>query len=383
MTPRITIAYIIDTIATSSAGTEKQLLLLLNNLDRGRFSPHLICLRGSKWLDENRLGVPVTVLGLKSLASFSAVRAFLQLRKYVRKNEIEIIQTFFVDANLFGTVAGFFSRVPVIVSSRRNVGMGYWHTPMWLRILRVLRRMTTCYIANSKFTANYSIDVERLDPARVHVVYNGLDFEKYERLNKDFRRQCREELGITDKEILIGIVANLRKIKNLSLFVEAARIVHAGHPDTRFVMVGEGEERGALESKIGDYGLTEVVKLTGQVTDPLPVLAAMDIAALCSKGESLSNSIIEYMACALAVVASDVDGNREALGEGNGLLFKSGDEKDFSEKIEQLILDPEMRKQLGQKARVHAHKTYGRAAALRRHQELYERYASSGAFTKR
>jgi glycosyltransferase involved in cell wall biosynthesis len=142
-------------------------------------------------------------------------------------------------------------------------------------------------------------------------------------------------------------------------------------------MVGEGEERPILEKNIEEYGLMEVVTLTGQLQETLPVLAAMDIATLCSSGESLSNSIIEYMACSLPVVVSDVEGNREALGEGNGLVFRSGDRKDFSDKLEQLILDPQMSQNLGCKAREYARISYEQSSNVEKHQKLYEQYASA------
>ena len=308
------IAFVIDTINGATAGTEKQLLLLMNSLDRSRFEPHLICLRPSPWLTATSFDFPVEVLGLNSLVSVQSVRAFRRFRKYVREQHIQVVQTFFLDANVFGTVAAWLSRVAVIVSSRRNFGKGYWHTPMWLFALKVLRRMTTFYISNSATTADYSIGVEGIPQERMHVVANGLELEKYEAITPELRATSRAGLGLSDDNLLIGIIANFRPIKNLLLFVEMARQVFEKYPFARFVMVGDGEERPGLEAKIEAYGLSSVVECPGQTKDTLPFLAAMDIGVLCSLAESLSNSIIEYMAAGVPCVVSNVGGNIEAIG---------------------------------------------------------------------
>jgi len=187
----IRIAFVIDTIETSSAGTEQQLLLLLNNLDRSRFEPHLICLRDSGWLQANELPFPVEIFGLHSLRSFSALTALRRFRRYCRDKRIDIVQSFFVDANLFGTVAARLSGVPVIVSSRRNFGRDYWHTPLWLFVLRRLSSLTTFYISNSRLTADYSVKVEKIRPQNIHVVYNGLDLTQFEAITPKLRAKAR------------------------------------------------------------------------------------------------------------------------------------------------------------------------------------------------
>ena len=375
----VKIAFAIDTINSATAGTEKQLLLLMNSLDRSRFEPHLICLRSSTWLASTTFDFPVMVLDLNTLLSVQSIRAFRHFRAYVRDRNIRVVQTFFLDSNLFGTVAAFLSRVKVIVSSRRNFGKGYWHTPLWLFVLKVLRWMTTFYIANSRTTGDYSVQVEKMKPERMHVICNGLDLRKYDAITPELRRQGRKEFGLTDDELLIGIVANFRPIKNLALFVEMARGIYERYPQARFVMVGDGEEKPALKARIREYGLSSVVRIPGRTEDVLPVVAAMDIGVLCSKAESLSNSIIEYMAAGLPCVVSDIGGNLEALGDTNGLTFKSGDKNDFIDKVEKLILDPDLRRQLGRQASAYVESTYDHKVVTRQHERLYEKYLSGGS----
>ena len=101
----IKITYIIDTIATIGAGTENQLLMLMNEIDKTKFKPHLICLRDSEWLQNNNLPFDVHILNVGSLLSFSFIRGILKFKKIHMKEKFDIVQTYFVDGNIFGRSA--------------------------------------------------------------------------------------------------------------------------------------------------------------------------------------------------------------------------------------------------------------------------------------
>jgi glycosyltransferase involved in cell wall biosynthesis len=370
----INIAYVIDTIETPNAGTEKQLLMLIENLDKNRFSPHLIVLRDSVWLKQCKLPCPVCNISLASFACAHLVKAFLTFRRYCKKNEIGIMQTFFVDANIFGTLAAYLSRVEVIISSRRNYGLGYWHNNYWLIIMKALRHITSCYIANSRITADYTAMSENVSKDKIHVIYNGLYLGRFKQITHDERKSYRSSIGIKPNHILIGTVANLRSIKNLSLFIRVAAISHKKYPHTRFIIVGDGPEKGNLEKMIHDYCVQDVVILAGQHDDILPFLSSMDIGVLCSKSESLSNSVIEYMAAGLPCVVSEVGGNSEAIGYEYGFSFKSGDEKDFFAKLEPLIVDEQLCLNTGQAAKTYAFSKYDHKEIVKQYQEIYCKY---------
>ena len=370
----INIAYIIDTIETPNAGTEKQLLMLIENLDRRRFSPHLICIKGSEWLRKWEPSCPVLILELESFKSLKIFRAFIAFKRYCHKYNISIVQTFFRDGNIFGSLAAYFSGINTILSSRRNYGYGYWHNTYNIRMLRALRFITASYIANSKTTADYTIATEKVRKEKVHVIYNGLDLEKVKRIPLNTRESVRGALGIKPDEILIGITANLRPVKNLPLFVRVAEITHKRYPNTRFLVVGEGPEREKLEEMVARYNLNGRVIFAGQQDEILPFISAMDIGVLCSRSESLSNSITEYMAVGLPCVVSDVGGNLEAIGNRRECTFKNDDDQDFVAKLEVLITDKTLRRTIGEAAKGYAVANYDHRSVIRKYQKLYCRY---------
>jgi len=370
----IHIAYVIDTIITPGAGTEKQLLLLIQNLDKNKFKPHLICLRNSEWLQNTNHEFPVLILDMKSFKLTHIMPAIAKFKRYCKNHNIKIVQTFFRDGNFFGTIAAYLSGIKVIVSSRRNYGGGYWHNWYWLLLLRIFRFMTTLYISNSHINAKYVAQSEKVKERNIHVIHNGLILDKFISLAGKYRDNTRKTLDITENQILIGIVANMRPVKNLILFVKMAAQTTKCCPQTMFLIIGEGEERPLIENLINDFELKEKVILVGKQTDVLPYLASIDIGVLCSKSESLSNSIIEYMAAGIPSVVSDVGGNAEATGGVGGLVFQANDLDEFCEKVGQLISDEALRISMGEAAKSFAFEHYDLKKAIIQHEEIYTHY---------
>lgn len=371
MTP-IRIAYVIDTIDTPAAGTERQLLALLRGLDRREFLPHLVCLQESPWLREQSFDFPVTYLGIHSLRRPAALAALLRFRRLCRETPFDIVQTFFVDGNVFGTVGAALAGRPVIVSSRRNIG--HWHDRTQVALLRFLRRWTGWYLANSRAVAERTVTVEGAPADRVQVIQNGLEFEDPAAAPPGRRAAQRAAWGVAEDEILVGTVANLREIKNLPEFIAAA--AHRGGPEPRlrFVVVGEGPDRADLEARIRAAGLEGRFLLAGRMLDVRPALAAFDIAVQCSRAESSSNSLIEAMAAGLAVAASDIPGNAEAIvHEVSGLLYPVGRPETLAAALSRLAGDAELRARLGAAARRVALETYSMSRCLERHADFYRR----------
>src|SRR5205823_6080644 len=102
----------------------------------------------------------------------------------------------------------------------------------------------------------------------------------------------------------VGVVANLRPVKGVDLFLRAAALVAARHPHARFHVAGTGEQRPELERLIADLGLTGRVTLAGAVADVPAFLAGLDVAVLPSHAEGMSNALLEYMAAGRPAVAT-------------------------------------------------------------------------------
>src|SRR5689334_9667675 len=110
----INIAFVIDTIESATAGTEKQLLLLIKHLDRSKFKPYLCVLRSSAWLEESFTDCELVDIGFPSFGNPLSYLNLLRFVGFLKKQKINIVQTHFVEGNKVGVLAGKLAGVRAI-----------------------------------------------------------------------------------------------------------------------------------------------------------------------------------------------------------------------------------------------------------------------------
>jgi len=173
----------------------------------------------------------------------------------------------------------------------------------------------------------------------------------------------------------VTIVANLRhSVKDLPTFLRAARRVRSAVPDTAFVVAGEGDLIGPMRALAAELGLDGAVFFVGRCEKIAELLAISDVCALSSVAEGFSNSILEYMAAARPVVATDVGGAREAVEHGHtGYLVRPGDDEALATHIVSLLRHPSRARSMGARGRLVVEQRFSCEAQLDRTQRLYGR----------
>jgi len=366
----IKIAFVIDTIESPTAGTEKQLLLLIRHLDRSRFTPYLCALRVSDWMRQHFNDCELIDMGVPSFSKLSSYANLVRFVSFLKRQRIDLVQTHFVDGNKVGVIAGRLAHVKGIISTRRN--QGYWHNRMEIGILNMLNRWVTVFLANAEDTRQWVGKTEGVALDRVAVIHNALQTTDYRRASDELRLAFRAELAFPPDAVLVGIVANLRPVKAIDLFLRAAQLVAARCPLVRFVVVGEGPDRAPLEELSTNLGVAQVVRFLGKRLDIPEVLGCLDLGVLSSQSESFSNSIVEYLAAGLPVVCTDVGGAREAVFDGvNGFVVASGDHEAMAARIVD-ILDSGQLTVLGENGRREAEERFSLAAIMQRYERFYE-----------
>jgi len=288
-------------------------------------------------------------LRLRSFASFRALKGLFALARFLKKEKVDLLATFFKNANYFGTLAGELSGGTRIISSRRN--LGYWQTGRDLFLLKIMNRWTDFVIANSSAVRDAVVKKEGVDAPKIEVIYNGLDLDEFtNRLIP--REEAKRRLGISPETLLVGTLSNLRAVKAVDIFIKSAFVVSKKFPQTKFMIVGEGPQRRALETLVERLGIKDRVIFAGGAAEVFPYLSAFDIGVLSSSSEGFSNSILEYMLAGLPVVATRVGGNPEIISEGeNGYLVPPGEPQPLAERIMALLGDERLRLSLGENAR--------------------------------
>ncbi len=166
------------------------------------------------------------------------------------------------------------------------------------------------------------VDVLRgwdIDPARLHVMRNGVDLQRFHPLPGD---RARQQLGIDGSPILLS-VGNLLELKGHHLVIDALKALGAEFPAARLVIVGQGPERRRLEARARERGVVQRVTFAGAV--PNAQLAAWysaaDVFVLASRREGWANVLLEAMACGTPVVATDAGGTSEVVAGIAGVLI--------------------------------------------------------------
>ncbi len=364
----IRIAFLIDEIASPTAGTEKQLLLLLETLPRTNIEPILCCLRSSEWLNREFKACKLLSFGTSSLKPIPMLARLPSFCSFLRNYKIDIVQTHFRESNYFGVFAAKLARVPAIISTRR--GMPYWRNAAEKSLLRAVNSVVDVFVSNSHASSDYFCSNENIPTEKMKVIHNGLDLANYQ-IDEAMRTANRTALGIDSKICAIGIVSNLKPMKGIDVFIKAASLVRDQSKDTRFFIIGEGPSRDELTALARSMGLESVVIFLGQRLDVPRILSAIDIGVLSSRSESFSNAIIEYQAAALPVVCTDVGGAREAIIDGTtGYLVPPGNERVLAARMLQLVKMP-LKKQMGMAGRERVQDLFSIQSIARQYEELY------------
>ena len=128
------IAFVIDTIETDTAGTQRQLLETIRRLDKSRFQPELVCLWESEWMKRNSLPCDASVIGFRGFVKRDSMRMFRKFGRLIDEKGIHIVQTFFEDSIFYTYFGSRFAKTrPKYISSRRDIGLGAANRPWYHR----------------------------------------------------------------------------------------------------------------------------------------------------------------------------------------------------------------------------------------------------------
>jgi len=208
-------------------------------------------------------------------------------------------------------------------------------------------RRSSAAICNAAHEAGYLGRIFGQSPVAVHVVPNGVAMLPPSKTPAEWRT----ELGVRKDELLVAMLANFRPQKNHPTLLRAwSQILGCQAEGKKFRLVLAGATQESYQSvcqMITNLDLQKSVILPGQVKDVTGFLRACDIGVLSTTHEGLPNAVLEYMCCGLPVVATDIPGNREALGGDTRQLCNQGDANDLAAKLLLLLNSSELRWQLG------------------------------------
>lgn len=358
-------------------GSERQAVQLLKLLSEEAAHNNFIAVLN----DEGVLRGAVEKIGFTEipefpLTSFYDVNFLRQLRRcvvFLKKNKIDIVHTHDFYTNVFGTAAARLAGVRVKIASKRETGA--MRSKVQNRIENRVFKTADAITVNAGAVKNY-LAASGVAPEKIEVIYNGVDLERLAPRETDRRNIC-ENLGLPTGENVkfITLVANLRHaVKNQQMFLRAARKVAAKCTDAHFVLAGEGDLKKDLETLAKDLRISANTHFVGGAAAIPELLSVSFTGVLTSVAEGFSNSILEYMAAKLPVVATNVGGASEAIVEGEtGFLVESNDDEALAEKIVLLLENQAAAKRLGETGAKIVAEKFSLAAQLKNVSALYGR----------
>ncbi len=339
-------------------GTEQQMVELARRLEPSRFRVHLACFhRQGPLLDEVPPWIPIREFPVRGFVNVAAVGRLIKFVSWCRSIDPTIVHTCDLYANIFGLPGAALAGVPVRIANRREILTGD-KSPAKLRAQRLAYRAAHAVVANSS-AAGDQLAREGVLSDKLRLIANGLDIRRFVPVTPrpDIRR--------------IVMVANLRPEKGQDTLLAAAPRILARYPDASFTFVGDGPRREALELLTRALGISERVRFMGENRDVAPILAGHDLFVLPSRSEAFPNALIEAMATALPVVATDVGGIPEVVRPGSGLLVRPNDERVLADAVLALMDDPAAAAALGRAARADVERHYTIDRMVERFEQIY------------
>lgn len=356
-------------------GSERQAIQLARLLhESGRCRVRLACLSARGVLRAEAESIGAGELEEFPLTSFHDANFARQLRRFarfLRANEIDVVQTHDFYTNVFGMLGAWLARVPARIAAKRETA-GMRTRAQSLVELQVFRRLARRVVANSEAVARKLLE-DGVRASKIVTVYNGLDAARVSVPSGANREEMLDALGLPRGRRFVTVVANLRhEVKDISTFLRAAARVRERVTDAAFVVAGEGPLEERLRGLATRLGISDSVFFVGRCTRVAELLHVSDVCVLSSVAEGFSNSILEYMAAARAVVATDVGGAREAVVEGStGHLITPGDDETLAARVVSLLEEPSRARAFGEAGRARVASKFSCEARLEKSLELY------------
>jgi glycosyltransferase involved in cell wall biosynthesis len=207
---------------------------------------------------------------------------------------------------------------------------------------------------------------------------NGVDLQRFRpETDEETRREARVTLGIDDGAVVVGTVGRLVWGKGFRELFAAAERLRESRPDVVFVVVGGSDPTKAdaiSPEELDDARSRGHIVFAGERDDVERVYPAFDMFALPSHREGFPRSAMEAAASGLPVVATDIRGCRQVVSDGqSGLLVPLHDPARLAAAIEELVVDPALRRQMGAAGRIKAEAEFDERAVISKTMDAYER----------
>lgn len=312
---------------------------------------------------------------IRHLMRLGTLMELVRVARWLRAERIDLLHTWDADAAVFGQFAAQMAGIP-LVTSRRDLGAIY---PPWKQsLLRRADRRAMKVVVNAEAVRAHFAE-SGVENSKMVLIPNILDLRERDReagTGPAVRPEnAPDGIDWSDgAEWRLAVVNRLDPEKNTGLLIQALAVVLPRHPEARLWVVGDGMERRPLEALAEELGVRRQVVFWGERHDVARILRCVRAGALVPKAnEGLSNTILEYMAASLPVVATDCGGNRELVEDGvrGRLLSAAATPEEVAAAWAELIGSEEKARAWGAAGRTFAESHFAPESVIPRFEAVY------------
>ena len=325
-------------------GGEQQLVYLVESTE-GQSVSHLVICHQQSALEKYCREHQIPHISLRLTKGIS-LRAAVTVRQICQTHKIDLMH---VHGSKMHTIAVLSTLLgnptPIVLSRRVAFPVRKNFLTRW-KYNHLAVKKIICISEAVKKVVRQSI----VRPERLTVVYSGIDVQKFQSATG----YLRSRYAISSNQLIVGNVAALSASKGLYTWVDTFENFLASSIPAHGIIVGEGDEREALERYIQDKGLQQHITLTGFLSNVPQVLPEFDIFLTTAQIEGLGTSVLDAFACHVPVVATRAGGIPEmVIHERTGMLADVGDTLALSSYLKKIAKHPHVRDKITHAAYQH------------------------------
>lgn len=360
-------------------GAERNITQLMIGIDKEKFELFIACFVSGKLVENLRnQGFSILDLNKAGIYTISGLRNLAFLKRFVSEKKIYLIVTYHESSDFYGLVLSHICNIPII-SARRDMG---FKTELHHQLAyKFVGRFFDAVIAVSNAVKKEVVKRRWFPEKKIFTIYNAINMTDYGKSRNGMT--LKRGLGIHPESPVVGMVANIHKIKGYEYFLHAASMIHRYKRDVQFLMIGYDEVNSdftiATLKRYGEeIGISQNLHFLGGRENVADLISLFDVAVLASLSEGFSNVILEYMASSKPVVATEVGGNPEIVVHGEtGLLVPPANADALASAILSILKDRETASKFGIAGRRRVEEQFSLDVMVRNYENLFEQVINS------
>ena len=370
------ILYVFDNM--EFGGGERLFAQIINRLSDKKYKIMVACLPTGAFIEKiEGSGARVKTVDMRNRFNVGVI---LRLSNLIKRENVDIVHSQGARADFFARLASKLAKVPITISTVQMPVGGFDVNPIkkfiYVTLNRFSERFVDKFIVTSDTLEKTMIEKHRIEPQRVVKIYNGVEVDKYCIENEEVvqrKSRYRKESGIEEDVPVIGVIGRLVWQKGFEYFIEAIPNILKTFNKARFLVVGEGPLENKLNVKSKMLNIEDKIIFTGFRSDIKDILASINILVMPSLLEGLPMILLEAMAMAKSIVATDIDGIKEVLNNGEtGLVVPPKNPTALSEAVVGMLNYQDKAYQMGLAARMTVEQRFGADIMVKKVEDVYE-----------